>query len=162
RVFVTDANNVEQQLFTTTSGSQSLNWIQAEPQHYTFKLWDYSSGSRGALLATVNISVPAPAGPPSGTLKTDPCQIILPKTTCTISIIWTMQNVTTAKIYVTDALNNDVPVSTVTSLSGSMSIPWIESLPQKYTFHLWDYSANTRGVELANASVAVTKSATQA
>src|SRR5207253_10343345 len=59
RVYVTDATNAEQLLFSTTSGSQSLNWIQALPQQYTFRLWDYSSGSRGAQLASVNVAGPA-------------------------------------------------------------------------------------------------------
>jgi len=153
RVFVTDALGAEQQLATTTSGSQSLNWIQALPQKYTFRLYDYSTGSRGALLATVVVSVPAPI--PSGTLSANPnpCTVSTFGGTCTTTLSWNAQNVGAARVYVTDAKGAEQQIATTTS--GSQSLNWIQALPQKYTFKLFDYTAGSRGSTLATLEVAV-------
>jgi len=153
QVWVVDANNVQQQLFSTLSGSQSLNWIQALPQHYIFQLWDYSTGARGALLSSVNVSVPSTTGTASGTLKGNPstCQVTVAGGTCTIALVWTTQNVAAAQISVTDVNGVEKPVTS--GLNGTSTLTWIQALPQKYVFHLWDYSSGSRGAELANLPV---------
>ena len=115
------------------------------------------NGSGGATSNGLSLTVNAP-GPSAGTLTASPstCQVTPPATTCTISLLWTLQNVKTAQIFATDALNNETPVTTVTVASGSMNIPWIQALPQKYTFRLWDYSSGSRGTQLASVSVSAT------
>ena len=158
QVWVTDNTGVTQFLFSGLSGSQSLNWIQALPQHYTFNLYDYSSGSQGAAMASVNVSVPGPTGPTSGTLKASPttCQVTAVGGTCAISLPWTLQNTTSGLITVTDALGNQKVVNPVTGASGTQPIPWLQALPQHYTFYLWDYTGGRQGAQLASVAVSAT------
>jgi hypothetical protein len=60
QVWVTDALGSQVYVASGVSGSQSLSWIEAEPQHYTFQLYAYSGATRGALLNSAYVSVPSP------------------------------------------------------------------------------------------------------
>ncbi|MCC6363105.1 MAG: hypothetical protein IT165_06240 [Bryobacterales bacterium] len=66
QIWVLPAVGPDTPVATGLQGSQSIPWIEASPQTYTFRLWDYSSGSRGAKLAEVLVI----ASPPSGTQTT--------------------------------------------------------------------------------------------
>ncbi len=116
------------------------------------------NGSGATLSNSLGLTINSATGTPSGTLNASPstCQVIPPKTTCTISLSWSTKNAGAAQIWVTDALGADKPVTA--GLSGTYTATWIEALPQKYVFHLWDYSSGNRGAELASVAVAATKS----
>jgi YD repeat-containing protein len=107
----------------------------------------------GRLSATGTFQV-ITAGPATGTIRANPstCQVPAVNGTCTISLIWTTQNASAAQIWVTAAVGSPEPITT--GLNGTQSIPWIQAAPQKYVFHLYDYSAGTQGTELANVPVA--------
>jgi len=154
QVWVADATGVNQFLFSGLSGSQSLNWIQALPQHYTFTLYDYSSGSRGASLSSVNVSVPAPVAH-TGTISAspNPCTVTTPGGTCTLTLSWSTSGATAAQVWVTD--NTGVTQFLFSGLSGSQSLNWIQALPQHYTFTLYDYSTGSRGASLSSVNVSV-------
>ena len=127
----------------------------ATPGAYSVKV----KNSDGTLSNGVGLTINA-SGPASGTIKASPssCQVPTGARNCTLSLTWSTQNVTTAQIWVTDVTGADNPVAT--GLSGTSTLTWIEALPQKYVFHLWDYSKGTRGAELNTVSVAATKAAT--
>ena len=98
------------------------------------------------------------SGDPSGTLTANPatCQVKTENGTCSISLVWSLTNITTGQISVTDVLGNQQVVGVVGGTSGTQQIPWLQALPQKYAFYLWDYSKGTRGAQLASVSVAAT------
>jgi hypothetical protein len=52
-------NQNPEQLFASAGGggpfSQLANWIQSPPNYYYFYLYDYSTGTRGALLSIIQV-----------------------------------------------------------------------------------------------------------
>ncbi len=118
------------------SGSQSAS-IQAPPHQYTFRLYDTSSGTPVFLAATTVVATG------SGTLEgsPNPCAIPSGGTTCSSTVSWSTQNVTTATVTVQDAAGGGETAFS-TGASGSQAAS-IQAPPHKYTFRLYDTSSGT-------------------
>jgi len=84
------------------------SWIE-EGTDYVFTLYDYSTGSRGAVLASVGVKaegapgVAAHTAGPSGTIQAspNPCRIPPGKMDCTVYVTWSAEGVQHARVYVT-------------------------------------------------------------
>ena len=115
-----------------------------------------TNGSYQRGTPTVSLTVNGgTTGNASGTMTANPatCQVKTVNGTCAISLIWSLKNTTNGQISVTDVLGNQQIVGAVTGSSGTQPIPWIQALPQKYIFYLWDYSSGSRGAQLASVPV---------
>jgi uncharacterized protein (TIGR03437 family) len=166
RVYVVDAGGADQQLYTTTSGSQSLNWIQALPQHYTFNLWNYSTGSRGTLLSSVNVSVAAPVGPSISAIQ--PQQPIAGNAVQTLTVIGqgfragsvvliTPPELSTQSVQAGAVSGTQLSVSTVIGSTGTWTFQVRNpdsGLSNSYTALVADGSHN-RGTIVINSNLSV-------
>jgi len=113
-----------------------------------------SSGTQ----AFITVKPGTVSGSPSGTLTASPstCQVTTVNGTCAISLVWTLTNSTSGQITVTDALGNNKVVGPVSGSSGTYPISWLQALPQKYVFYLWDYTGGSQGVQLGRVAVSAT------
>jgi len=59
QIWMEDTQRPEQRLFDGPTGSQTVPGLLALPQRYEFRLYDYSGGSRGRMLHSVRVEVPA-------------------------------------------------------------------------------------------------------
>ena len=154
RVYVVDATGADEQLYTTTSGSQSLTWIQALPQHYTFNLWDYSSGSRGALVAHVDVSATTSTSASGNlTVSPNPCTIAVPGGTCAVIVSWTTAGAKSVEVW--ESPSSGSPVRLGQDASGSVRVTGILAAPMNYTFQLLDTSSGSLGTQLSKVVVSV-------
>jgi len=60
QVWMQDAYKPETKLFEAPSGQELVSGLEPVPQSYIFRLYTYSSGTRGDLLSSSNVSIPAP------------------------------------------------------------------------------------------------------
>ena len=140
---------------TTACAGQSCSapWITAGGP-FTFTLYDYSTGARGATLGSVVVTgqVKTPAG--SIAASPNPCTIGAGASACTAAIAWSTQNVTQARVYVSMAgSGSEDLVWDLTACAGqTCSAPWIQP-GAVYTFTLHDYSTGARGATLGSVVV---------
>lgn len=116
------------------SGSQSVS-ILAPPHQYTFRLYDISSPDPIFLDATTVFA--NGTGTISGT--PNPCPIPSGATTCTATISWSTNTLTSAKVTVQDG-DSGQETNLFTGLSGSQPYT-IQAPPHKYIFRLYDTSS---------------------
>lgn len=113
----------------------------------TISLWacaDQLNGGDGGTAAQANGHLEA---------NPNPCTVQAAGGTCTITITWSTSNVTEARVVVFDALANEQELSR--AIAGSLTLNWIQALPQQYDFELYQYSSGARGAVLASVHVAV-------
>jgi hypothetical protein len=147
QVWISENGAPETNFATSNSGpaSQDAPWIQGPPNTYNFRLYDYSSGSRGALLGSVTVTGNPP--PTTGTISAvpSPCILYFNQTTCSTTITWNASGVTQVQVWVSD--NGAPPTNFATSGSGQHSqiAPWIQYRPAPggYTFYLYNCSSGT-------------------
>ena len=95
------------------SHSQNASWIQSSPSHtYTFYLYNYSSGSRGALLSSVTVTGKKSTPLPTATFSVSPTTIERGQSA---TLRWTTTNATSA------AINRSIGAVTPVA-SGSRSV----------------------------------------
>ncbi len=120
-----------------TSGSILVPWIQGWPHAYTFTLYNFSSGSKGASLASLGV-----LGTSTGTLSASPNQCSLNGgSQCTTNVSWATYGPSSAWVFVYDFYtwgNTWVPM--VAGTSGSIPVPWIHGSPHQYYFIIKDTS----------------------
>ena len=172
----TTQNVTQARVYVTVDGGETLfsglsscagqscaaPWIT--PGHsYTFTLYDYSSGGRGATLGSVVVAATAPPAPPvtpgaSGSIAAspNPCTVPAGGSMCSVAIAWTTQNVTQARVYLTVNGSELLFVTGLSCAGQACAAPWI-SPGTTFTFTLYDYSSGSRGAALG--SVAVTAQA---
>lgn len=89
----------------------------------------------------------------SGSITVDPnpCIIRPTESKCSVILRWATRNVAASQVWVRDALNTELHLFDGTL--GSRTLSWIEPLPQRYDFRLYDYSSGARGTLLASAAL---------
>jgi len=113
-----------------------------------FSLYDYSSGSQGALLSTV-----VTTGAPYLAASLDPCHLA-GAGQCTSTITWNALGYTRAWVFVQDPYSwGGVEQPVTAGVSGSIAMTSIQGSPHQYTFTLWDYSSGSRGANLGSVLV---------
>ncbi len=135
-ITVQDAGAAETGFATGRSGNKDAQ-IQLPPHQYTFRLYDISSGSRVLLASTVVFA----AGTGTLTASPNPCTISGSATSCTSTISWSTQNVSSAQVTVQDAGGAEAVFAS--GLSGSQNAQ-IQLPPHQYTFRLYDISSGNR------------------
>lgn len=142
------------------------SWIE-EGTTYVFTLYDYSTGSRGAVLGSTEVRAAgapgkaAPAAGASGTLKVtpNPCRIPAGKKECTVYVTWSAQGVQHAKVYVAGegvkTIGEREFASSRSCEGQKCPATWIEP-NERYTFTLFDTSTGSKVRALANVTVTAT------
>jgi len=132
----------------------SASWIQPATV-YTFTLYDYSTGARGATLGSVVIT--AEGKTPAGSIAAspNPCTIVAGPAACTAAIAWSTQNVTQARVYVSVGGTEFLVWDSTACTGQTCSASWIQPATI-YTFTLYDYSTGARGANLGSVSVTAT------
>jgi hypothetical protein len=165
----TTQNVTQARVYLTVNGSELLfatatscagqacaaPWI-SPGSTFTFTLYDYSSGSRGATLGSVAVNAQAGASSPGATgsiaASPNPCTVGAGASSCSSAITWTSQNVTQARVYLT-VNGSELLFVTATSCAGqACAAPWI-SPGSTFTFTLYDYSTGSRGATLGSVNV---------
>lgn len=72
QVWVRQNGGPESNFGSGLSGTQPAPWITGSPNYFDFYLYDYTSGSRGAQLATVHVTATTQAAPPPAGLSISP------------------------------------------------------------------------------------------
>lgn len=141
--------------FATTGGggpySQAATWIQAG-HSYSFRLYDYSTGSRGAMLASVGVSGTVAPPPATGTISAQPpdqCSILVGQTTCSVTLTWSSQSTNQVQVFVSV---NAAPETNFATTGGggpySQAATWILA-GRVYNFRLYNYNGGVRGSMLS-------------
>lgn len=133
-------------------------WIEAGPR-YIFTLVDFSSGIRGADLASVTVTgvndgARLPKGSGAITAVPNPCRLQPGKTNCATSLKWTTEGIENARVYVTAEGRKaaaEKPFGTDRDC-GQCSAGWIAA-GTRYLFTLYDFSTGSRGRPLASVVV---------
>jgi hypothetical protein len=141
----------------------TASWIEAGAQ-YVFTLVDFSTGSRGAVLATVTVTAlngpAAGAGGMSGviTAAPNPCRIPPGKVDCTAVLTWSTVGAEHARVYV--AVEGGKPSPEREFGTGrsceKCTASWIAE-GDRYRFTLYDWSTGNRGRALASVVVTAIK-----
>lgn len=138
------------------------NWIEAGT-NYEFTLYDYSTGSRGAVLASAGVTAAYAPGAAvesgaSGTISAgpNPCQIQPGALKCTSYITWHAAGVQHAMVYVTAEGKRTIPekeFASARSCEGQKCpADWIED-NTRYVFTLFDTSSGAKVRALATVTV---------
>ncbi len=130
------------------------SWIEANTK-YVFTLVDFSSGSRGAVLATVTVT--AEGGPRPGnrgakgtiSASPNPCLIMPNKNDCTVYLSWTTTGAEHARVYVKAEGAKASPEKEFGTgkACAKCGASWIEA-GTKYLFTLYDFSTGSQGAAL--------------
>jgi hypothetical protein len=168
RVFVTTLGKGQEQEkeFASARSCEGqkcpAGWIEAGTD-YEFTLYDYSTESRGAVLASVGVkAVNAPGAAvekrASGTINAspNPCRIQPGAAICTTYITWHAEGVEHARVYVAAEGKKTIPEKEFAngrSCEGEKCpASWIEE-GDKYVFTLFDTSSGSKGRALASVTV---------
>jgi hypothetical protein len=168
RVFVTTLGRGQEKETEFANGRSCLeqkcpaSWIKAGT-NYEFTLYDYSTGSRGDVLASVGVTaVNAPgAAVEKGAFGTihaspNPCRIQPGAAKCTSYITWHAEGVEHARVYVASEGTRAIPekeFANSRSCVGTMCpADWIEQ-DTRYVFTLFDTSSADQVRVLAKVTV---------
>jgi hypothetical protein len=147
----------------TACAKCGASWIEAGAQ-YIFTLVDFSTGNRGAVLATATVT--ALNGPAvradgmSGVIVAtpNPCRIPPGKVDCTAILSWSTAGAEHARVYVT--LEGGKPSPEREFGTGrsceKCTASWIAE-GARYLFTLYDWTTGSRGRALASVVVTATK-----
>ena len=132
---------------TTIAGPVTLY----NPGSFSVSIENTGSGSQSNSLP-LSIGTSAP---PAGTLKASPsaCQVTTVGGTCSVSLVWTLQNTSSGLLTAADTQGNQKTVGPVSGSSGSQPISWIPAPPAQWTFYLWDDTGGKQGSQLGNVVV---------
>jgi hypothetical protein len=142
------------------------SWIEAGAK-YEFTLYDYSTGSRGAVLASVGVTAANAAGAavetgPSGTINAspNPCRIQQGAMKCTSYITWHAEGVQHARVYVMAEGKRTIPEKEFANgrncIGEKCPAEWIEGAT-RYVFTLFDTSSGEKVRALAKVTVTADK-----
>jgi hypothetical protein len=139
------------------------NWIEAGAR-YTFTLVDFSSGTRGAELASVTVTAVSRGGGAvaggSGAIAAvpNPCRIAAGKAECATNLTWSTEGIGQARVYVT--AEGVTPFAEREFRTGcaceKCGANWIRA-GTRYLFALYDFSTGSRGRALASVVVTAIK-----
>jgi hypothetical protein len=147
----------------TACAKCGASWIEAGAR-YIFTLVDFSTGSRGAVLATVTVTAlngpAAGADGRSGVINAapNPCRIPPGKVDCTTVLSWSTIGAEHARVYVTVEGGKPSPereFGTGRSCE-KCTASWIAE-GSRYLFTLYDWSTGNRGRALASVVVTAIK-----
>lgn len=145
-----------------TCAKCGANWIEAGAR-YVFRLVDFSSGKKGAVLATVTVTATNPHGEDTAgsgviTAAPNPCRIPPSKVACTTYLAWSSEGIQDARVYVKSTGKTPFPEKEFgTGRScAKCGASWIEA-GTRYLFVLYDFSTGSRGHALSSVVVSAIK-----
>ena len=118
-------------------GSQTA-LIEPPPHRYIFRLYDTFAGR--SLIDQVEVSA---AGAGVLLASPNPCPVVSPATSCTVTITWSTAEASAAEITVEDAVGGAGQTLFTSGLSGNQTAQ-IQVPPHAYTFRLYDISSGSR------------------
>jgi phosphatidylethanolamine-binding protein (PEBP) family uncharacterized protein len=135
------------------TGTVEINWIQPPPHRYIFTLYEITATSQ-VVIASIEVIGKEESKPaaPSGTISAAPSSCVIPAdgTTCSTVVSWSTTNdVSDARVVVTDVGASGTPTFLAKGKSGSVTYGTVEASPHRYVFTLYGVMAN-RLVELAS------------
>ena len=138
------------------SGTVEIGWIQAPPHRYIFTLFEITATSQVSIasIEVIGKEQSKPASP-SGTISAAPGSCVIPVdgTTCSTVVSWSTTNdVSDARVVVTDVGASGTPTFLAKGKSGSVTYGTVEASPHRYVFTLYGFMSN-RLVELASVEV---------
>ena len=135
------------------NASQDAIWITPPPSYGLFGLYDYSTGSRGALLGSTTVTATI-VSTGSGSIAANPNPCVAGQGTCTSVITWSSQGTFYVKVLV--SLNGGPDQTFAYTGTGGtyfQDASWILGPGFSYSFRLYDYSSGTQGPLLSSVIV---------
>jgi len=135
------------------TGTVELSWIQAPPHRYIFTLFEVTATGR-TTIAALEVTGKEESKPasPSGTISAAPRSCTIPSggSSCSTVVSWSTTNdVSDARVFVTDAGASGSPVLVAKGKTGTVRYDGIEASPHRYVFTLYGLISN-RLVELGS------------
>ena len=135
------------------SGSLTYGTVEASPHRYLFTLYGLISNLSAS---SVRSQVTGTQFTGRGLLQvsSNPCEIPTGANTCSTTIYWTTLNeVSSAELYVQDIGLGHPPSGVGAGKSGTVEIGWVQGPPHRYIFTLFEITA---AGQVSIASVEVT------
>src|SRR6185295_2876859 len=115
--------------------------VEASPHRYLFTLYGYISNLL-VELGSVEVTGTKFTGRGLLQVSTNPCEIPTGAAACSTAIYWTTLNeVGSAVLYVQDIGAGNPPSGIAAGKSGTVEINWIQALPHRYVFTLFEITA---------------------
>jgi len=161
RVYLKTENNgtVLEREFGTGQACARCGANGIEPgARYVFTLVDFSSGTRGAELASVSVTAvnepAAPAGSAVISAVPNPCRVPRGETGCATNLTWSTDGISRAAVFVAATGKAPSPEKEFgTDLHCKQCVPFSLQPGTRYRFTLYDFSTGSRGRPLASVVV---------